>query len=109
MPTKCLKVLLLALATGVFLAAPAQAGELVIGNGSTLTLNGSTLILNCDDVTVQSGGTLDLQAGLLAKCGDLLVETGGIVIYGDGWVQHCGAMVPILDLLLSEPEPGGWL
>ncbi|MFX0200191.1 MAG: hypothetical protein ACFFCW_29075, partial [Candidatus Hodarchaeota archaeon] len=65
------------------------AGSLIIHNGATLSLNNATLDLNCRDLTIEAGGTLDLGVGTVRQCGNLILNTGGILIWGTGTIYYC--------------------
>ena len=68
----------------------ADAQVLTIGNGSTLTVNGGVLDVNCLDILVKNGGTLDLVSGTLQDKEILTVEAGGVYTNTGGIVINCG-------------------
>lgn len=63
------------------LAAPAQAGELVVGANSSIELSSSQLVLDCSDLTVE--GSFDGGSRGMLKGGDLKILPGGTVDPGD--------------------------
>jgi hypothetical protein len=64
------------------------ANGLIIGNGSTFTLNDATLDLNGLDLTIEDGGTLNLGSGTIVGCGVLTVRSGGNIIWGTGKIYY---------------------
>lgn len=81
-----------------------NAQILTIGSGSTLTINGSTLSLNCRDILISDGGSLQLQSGILAELGQMTVEPSGTYTYTSGNVINCGASSFYL-LFTEEKKP----
>lgn len=67
----------------------AFADGLIIHDGTTLTLNDATLYLNCLDLTIEDGGTLDLGTGAVEESGILEVSIGGDLIWGTGDIDYC--------------------
>jgi hypothetical protein len=67
----------------------AFADGLIIHDGATLTLNDATLGLNCLDLTIEDGGTLDLGSGAVEECGVLEVSIDGDLIWGTGEIDYC--------------------
>ena len=67
----------------------AFADGLIIHDGATLTLNDATLDLNCLDLTIEDGGTLDLGGGAVEECGILEVSSDGDLIWGTGDIDYC--------------------
>ena len=67
----------------------AFADGLIIRDGATLTLNDATLDLNCLDLTIEDGGTLNLGSGTIAECGPFIVRSGGNLILGTGKIHYC--------------------
>ncbi|MBU0943096.1 MAG: hypothetical protein KJ804_12775 [Proteobacteria bacterium] len=66
------------------------AQGLIIGDTSTLTINGGVLDVNCLDILVADGGTLDLQSGTLLDKNVLTVEAGGVYDRSGGTIVSCG-------------------
>lgn len=67
----------------------AFADGLIIHDGAALTLNDATLDLNCLDLTIEDGGTLDLGTGAVEECGVLEVSIDGDLIWGTGEIDYC--------------------
>ncbi len=67
----------------------AFADGLIIHDGATLTLNDATLDLNCLDLIIEDGGTLDLGTGAVEECGILEVSSDGDLIWGTGDIDYC--------------------
>ena len=67
----------------------AFADGLVIRNGATLTVNGATLDLNCLDLTIDEGATLNLGSGAIEECGILSIIDSGDLILGTGTIHYC--------------------
>jgi hypothetical protein len=67
----------------------AFADGLIIHDGAALTLNDATLDLNCLDLTLGDGGTLDLVTGAVEECGVLEVSIDGDLIWGTGEIDYC--------------------
>ena len=63
--------------------------DVIIQNGSTLTINSATLDMNCNDIIVADGATLDLGSGLIDELGELAVDPGGTFLEGSGTVILC--------------------
>jgi len=71
----------------------AFAEGITIHAGTTLTLGGAVLDLNCTDVTVENGGTLNLDGGVIEECGDLIVGDDAAVVWGAGTIEYCQSSV----------------
>ena len=67
----------------------AFADGLIIHDGATLILNDATLDLNCLDLTIEDGGTLDLGGGAVEECGILEVSNDVDLIWGTGEIDYC--------------------
>lgn len=74
----------------VFLCGTLSANILIVGNGSTFTLNGGTLDVNCNDILIKDGGTLELQTGILRDKKNLNIEGSGVYTNTSGSVFQCG-------------------
>jgi hypothetical protein len=102
-------IVILVLLVGALLCCSpwALADGLVIHSGSTLNLNDATLDLNCMDLTIEDGGTLDLGSGRVRRLGALTVSSGGLLIWGTGRIHDCTAKpwIPLLLLLDDEASP----
>jgi len=70
------------------------AGGLTVHDGGTVTVNGPTVDLNCQDLTVESGGTFEFTSGTVTRCGNLVVQAGGSLIPGTGIINYCEATLP---------------
>lgn len=70
----------------------AEAGNLIINDGSTMTINSSnTLTMNCSNITVKTGGTLT-NAGTVKELGTLTEESGSSYT-NNGTVESCSGEV----------------
>jgi hypothetical protein len=67
----------------------ASAAILTIRSGATLTLNAATLELNCLDLMIENGGSLDLAGGTVERCGHLITLNGGQLIGDPASVHYC--------------------
>ena len=67
----------------------AFADGLIIHDGAALTLNDATLDLNCLDLIIEDGGTLDLGTGAVEECGILELSSSGDLIWGTGDIDYC--------------------
>lgn len=74
----------------VFICGTLSANILTIGNGSTFTINGGTLDVNCNDILIKDGGTLELQTGILRDKKNLNIDGSGVYTYTSGTVFQCG-------------------
>ena len=81
--------LALLLITGVFNSHLVLADGLVVSGGASLTLNDAVLNLNCLDLTLSDGGTLDLGSGSVTDCGSLFVYSGAVLNWGLGGIGYC--------------------
>ena len=70
----------------------AFADGLIIHDGATFTLNDATLDLNCLDLAIEDGGTLDLSTGAVEECGILEVSSNGDLIWGTGDIDYCQSL-----------------
>ena len=84
-------ILFMILLIGVFSSGSdrAFAEGLIINQGSTLTLNDAVLDLNCTDLTVANGGTLDAGNGTIDECEVLIINSGAEVLWGTGTINYC--------------------
>ncbi len=80
---------------------PAHANGVVIKDGGTVIIDGGTLVMNCQTITVKSGGTLTLIAGKIDRCCRIEVETGGTFTQVGGVVLRWLGFLPgVYELLL---------
>ena len=86
--TICITLVILA---GMFYGIHTVFADVTVHSGSTLTINSATLDMNCTDVVVADGATLDLGSGVIDKLGDLLVDPQGTFIEGFGTINLCSA------------------
>ncbi len=71
-------------------AQGAKAGELIIHDEGALTvMNDSILLMNCNDLTIETGGTFTLNGGTVEKRGRLTLENGGQYIILSGTLDKC--------------------
>jgi soluble P-type ATPase len=82
----CVLMLIL---TGMFYGTPTILADVTVQSGSTLTINSATLDMNCTDIIVAEGATLDLVNGVIDELGDLAVDPGGAVITASGTINPC--------------------
>jgi hypothetical protein len=67
-----------------------QGGELIIHDGGTITVEtDSTLFMNCNDLTIESGGTFIVNGGAVEERGKLVLESGGLYSIISGTVEKC--------------------
>ncbi len=76
-----------------FLAALPVCADVIIHAEGTITLHDSTIDINCGDLTVENGGTLQLTSGTVQECGALIVEGGGSVVQTQGTISYCAPTV----------------
>jgi hypothetical protein len=80
------------LAALVFLGGgQAWASELTVNGTPGLNVNTSTVSMNCNDVTINNGGAIDLGSGRMEQCRNFLIESGGALVDGSGTITICGA------------------
>src|SRR6056297_2332595 len=73
-----------------FYAIPVSASSIIIGAGKTINLNGQTIIMNCSDLIVKDGGTLNLGQGLIDHCRHFTLEERAIFDDASGELTLCG-------------------
>jgi hypothetical protein len=73
-----------------FYALPVSASGIIIGTGGTIKLNGQTISMNCNDLTVEGGGNLNLGQGLIENCRHFTLEKGATFVDGSGDMTLCG-------------------
>ncbi|MDH3347958.1 MAG: hypothetical protein OEM02_07645 [Desulfobulbaceae bacterium] len=66
-----------------------QAQVLTINDGTKFTINGGTLDVNCQDILIKSGGTLELLSGGILDKAEMFVEPGGNYNVVSGTVLSC--------------------
>ena len=74
----------------ILYALPVYASGIIIGSGGTIKLNDQTILMNCDDLTVEGGGSLNLGQGLIDSCRHFTLEQGAAFIDGSGEITLCG-------------------
>jgi len=84
-----------------FYALPVSASGIVIGSGGAIKLNGQTVVMNCSDLTVKDGGSLDLGQGLVENCRHFTLEQGAAFIDGSGEMTLCGTWENNSDFQIS--------
>jgi hypothetical protein len=70
-------------------ASPLHAG-LTVGSESCVTLNGAAIAMNCSDISIASGGTVNVGSGAIESCQNLTIESGGALISDSGDIQMNG-------------------
>ncbi len=73
----------------IVFASPIIAGDLIIGSGSSVVANNASLDINCNNVTVENGGVLDLNSSLMFDTGTLDVQAGGSLVEVDSQIKYC--------------------
>ena len=73
-----------------FYTLTASANGIVIRTGGTLKLNGQTIRMNCNDLTVKGGATLNLGQGLIENCRHFTLEKDAVFHDGSGEMTLCG-------------------
>jgi hypothetical protein len=74
----------------------AEAGELIVHNGGTVTIkSGSVLLMKCSDLTIENGGIFTVEGGAVLQRGKLRVEAGGHYTVESGKVEQCRAFYVI--------------
>lgn len=71
------------------LTGPVFADGLTIHTDKTLTLNSGTIRLNCRELTIESGGTLDLASGQVMDCWRISILNGGQLIGNPDTLVFC--------------------
>jgi hypothetical protein len=72
----------------ILMNASSVSAQLIIPNGSTHNLNGGILIMNCNDVTIQNGGVLNIDTGSIEDIRHFTIE--GTVNGGSGSILLSG-------------------
>ena len=88
----------------VLLPSISSSGELIIHDGSTLTVGeNASLIMDCAPVTIESGGAFLVDGGMVTKRGELIKYVGATYTILSGSVDTCfiPALSPIFLLLLQ--------
>ncbi|BCS95388.1 hypothetical protein DSLASN_10200 [Desulfoluna limicola] len=79
-----------------FFAFPVYAGDLIVRDGAKLELHTSTLTLNCGDISVTSGSTVDLGSGTVMGSGAMEADASSTLDLGSATVNLCGTPPPPL-------------
>ena len=72
-----------------FISHLAFADGLIIHSGSTVILNSATFDLNCHDLTVEDGGTMELGNGTVQECDNLVIGDAANFYWDAGTVLYC--------------------
>jgi len=73
----------------ILLPISAQTGELIIKDGSRMTINnGSTLTMNCYTITLETGDSRLTNSGTILSLGELIEEPGS-TYNATGTVGNC--------------------
>lgn len=89
--------------TGMFYGIHTTFADVTIQSGSTLTINSADLDMNCTDIIVADGGTLDLGSGVVDELGELYVDPEGTLIEGSGTINPCSVIN--LGTVVIDPDP----
>ena len=92
-----MKIFLLAVLLLFLLPTSIQAGELIIKDGSTLTINqGSTLTMNCSNITLETGSSFLTNEGSILSLGKITDNSSGYL--NNGTVVACTGTTIIFQL-----------
>lgn len=86
----------------LFSAQTVLGAALVIHSGAQLKLNSSTLNMNCQEITIEDGGTLDLGSGYVDECWDLTITGTGQLIGPPAAIEYCDSDTDGLENRLEE-------
>lgn len=83
---------------------PRALADLVIGGGVRLVVsNGSLVDLHCGDLSLQTGGTLDIgDGGHMVNCGDVTLASGAALEEGAGTLTLNGVWRNDSDFVLAD-------
>lgn len=71
-------------------------GSLTITNPATQGLNPAELSMNCFDITVEEGATLELNGAIINDLGSLIVNSSGTyTVTGNTTIKDCGTFFVI--------------
>ena len=73
-----------------FLVADVHAQGVTVGAGSVVSLGNATVQLNCNDLTIRGGGTVNAQGAFLETSRHLTIQSAGILNGGSSTIQLCG-------------------
>lgn len=73
----------------IFTSSSLYAGITVSG-GASIIMNDSTIILNCLDIDIESGGTINVGDGTLESVCNLSIDSGGDLIITTGDIEMNG-------------------
>ena len=74
----------------IFQAGSVFAGGIIIGNNSSIKMNAQTIKMNCQDMTIKSGGQLDLDSGLIDHARHFTLDKGSTLLDDTGEIILCG-------------------
>lgn len=74
---------------GLFVA-DVDAQGVTVGNGVIVSLGDSTVRLNCNDLTIQNGGTVNAQSAILESSRHLTINSGGTLNGENAAIRLCG-------------------
>ena len=81
----------------LFLPLSVQAGELIIKDGSSLTINqDSTLTMNCANITLEAGSSVLTNGGSILSLGKITDNSSGYI--NNGTVASCSGTTLIIML-----------
>ncbi len=71
--------------------SPIAHAKLTIKSGSTVTLTGTaSLDLNCEDIIIESGGTLTLNSGTVEDVNSIVKRPGSTYSNAGSVIKDCG-------------------
>lgn len=66
------------------------AGGIVVEDGGHIQLSDQTIALECRDIVIQSGGSMDLGTGTVDLCRHFFLEPGSTLVDAAGAITLCG-------------------
>ena len=85
-----LLVLLTQVALNALFVPKLGAQGMTVGNGVVVNLGDSTLRLNCNDLTIQNGGTVNAQSAFIETSRHITIDAGGTLDGGNAVIRLSG-------------------